>query len=219
MTRSLALALITSVAFATWSHHAQAAVVLSDNFTSMGQVPMANWPGDSVFTSIPSPSVPGSASVDLVGSVNGSFFPNLAPSATLDAVDLDGSEGTGFSPSGDLQSNMSLSTGNYVVSFLLAGNMRGAPPQTTTISIGSQSFALTLPSSQGYTLFTHTFTNASGALSFVESGPASEQGSLLADVSVANVPEASTWAMMVLGFAGLGFAGYRRARRAAFSAG
>jgi hypothetical protein len=157
--------------------------------------------------------------VDLVGAVNGSFFPNLAPSATLDAVDLDGSEGTGFSPSGDLQSNMSLSTGNYVVSFLLAGNMRGAPPQTTTISIGSQSFALTLPSSQGYTLFTHTFTNASGALSFVESGPASEQGSLLADVSVANVPEASTWAMMVLGFAGLGFAGYRRARRAAFSAG
>ena len=26
------------------------------------------------------------------------------------------------------------------------------------------------------------------------------------------VPEPSTWAMMLLGFAGLGFAGYRRAR-------
>ena len=26
------------------------------------------------------------------------------------------------------------------------------------------------------------------------------------------VPEASTWAMMLLGFAGFGFAGYRRAR-------
>jgi len=26
------------------------------------------------------------------------------------------------------------------------------------------------------------------------------------------VPEASTWAMMLLGFAGLGYAGYRRAR-------
>lgn len=218
MTKSIVLALVASVAFATWSHHAQAAVVLSDNFTSMGQVPGGNWPGDSVFTSIPSPSVPGSSSVDLVGSVNGSFFPNLAPSATLDAVDLDGSEGTGFSPSGDLQSNMSLSTGNYVVSFLLAGNMRGAPPQTTTISIGSQSFTLTLPSNQGYTQFTHTFTDASGFLSFVESGPASQQGSLLADVSVSNVPEASTWVMMVLGFAGLGFAGYRRAGRAAFSA-
>ena len=34
------------------------------------------------------------------------------------------------------------------------------------------------------------------------------------------VPEPSTWAMMILGFAGLGFAGYRRARRsrAAFAA-
>jgi len=27
------------------------------------------------------------------------------------------------------------------------------------------------------------------------------------------VPEPSTWAMMLLGFAGLGFAGYRRAKR------
>jgi hypothetical protein len=28
-------------------------------------------------------------------------------------------------------------------------------------------------------------------------------------------PEPSTWAMMILGFAGLGFAGYRRAGKAA----
>jgi PEP-CTERM motif len=27
-----------------------------------------------------------------------------------------------------------------------------------------------------------------------------------------NVPEPSTWAMMLLGFAGLGYAGYRRAK-------
>jgi PEP-CTERM motif len=33
-----------------------------------------------------------------------------------------------------------------------------------------------------------------------------------------NVPEPSTWAMMLLGFAGLGFAGYRRSRRAATAA-
>ena len=33
-------------------------------------------------------------------------------------------------------------------------------------------------------------------------------------VSGSVVPEPSTWAMMLLGFAGLGFAGYRRARRA-----
>jgi hypothetical protein len=34
-------------------------------------------------------------------------------------------------------------------------------------------------------------------------------------LSTSTVPEASTWAMMMLGFAGLGFAGYRRANRLA----
>ena len=36
---------------------------------------------------------------------------------------------------------------------------------------------------------------------------------------VSTVPEASTWAMMAFGFAGLGFAGYRRAKRPAPSLG
>jgi hypothetical protein len=31
----------------------------------------------------------------------------------------------------------------------------------------------------------------------------------------ASTPEPSTWAMMILGFAGLGFAGYRASRKAA----
>jgi hypothetical protein len=31
---------------------------------------------------------------------------------------------------------------------------------------------------------------------------------------VSGVPEASTWALMLVGFAGLGFAGYRKTRRA-----
>ena len=32
--------------------------------------------------------------------------------------------------------------------------------------------------------------------------------------SVSSVPEPSTWAMMILGFAGLGFLGYRQTVRA-----
>ena len=36
-------------------------------------------------------------------------------------------------------------------------------------------------------------------------------------LSGAVVPEPSTWAMMLLGFAGLGFAGYRHARKARFA--
>jgi PEP-CTERM motif len=214
--KNYVMALLATAAVGAFASTAQAGVVLSDDFTttdSAKQVPMANWQGDSVFTSMPDPSVPGSSSVDLVGSANGTpYFPSLAPSMTLNAVDLDGSEGTAFSPSGDLVSNVSLSTGTYDVSFLLAGNMRGAPTQTTTIWLGSQFFTESLPSGQGYTLFSHEFTDASGFLSFVESGPASQQGSLLTNVSVSTVPEASTWAMMMLGFAGLGFAAYRKAR-------
>ena len=34
------------------------------------------------------------------------------------------------------------------------------------------------------------------------------------DLSVSSVPEPSTWAMMLIGFAGLGYAGYRRAKKA-----
>ena len=35
----------------------------------------------------------------------------------------------------------------------------------------------------------------------------------LDNVSLTAVPEPSTWAMMILGFAGLGFAGYRKTKR------
>jgi hypothetical protein len=41
--------------------------------------------------------------------------------------------------------------------------------------------------------------------------PIAENGTL----SVAAVPELSTWAMMLTGFAGLGFASYRASRRTA----
>ena len=34
-------------------------------------------------------------------------------------------------------------------------------------------------------------------------------------LSISEVPEASTWAMMLIGFAGLGFAGYRAPRTSA----
>jgi PEP-CTERM motif len=37
---------------------------------------------------------------------------------------------------------------------------------------------------------------------------------VLAGLSAFIVPEPSTWAMMLIGFAGLGYAGYRRSRKA-----
>jgi hypothetical protein len=141
------------------------------------------------------------------------FFDNLAYS-TGNSVDLDGSTGTGFTPAGELQSVVSLAKGDYTVSFLLAGNLRGAFNQTTVVSIGNQLQSIT-PSSnaQPYTLYTLEFTGASGKVEFTDTGPATQQGDLLDNVSVSSsaVPEPMTWALMLVGVAGVG--GSLRARR------
>jgi PEP-CTERM motif len=188
---------------------ANAGVVFSDNFDS--DTPTLNWPGDSVFQSIPQPgNVAGLPSIDLVSASDG--FPDLVFMGN--SVDLDGTTGSGNSPAGELQSLTSLSTGSYTVQFEFAGNERGALPETTVISIGNQSFSLTPPNSQGYTLTTLFFTNVSGKLSFTDLGPSNQQGNLIDNVVVTTgVPEPSTWAMMVLGFAGLGFAAFRQGRK------
>ena len=209
MTKSLALALITSsVAFAAWSHDAQATVVLSDNFTSATRQTKSrwdNWQGDSVFTSMPDPSVPAARLSTSSARQSGCEFPELGanshvecrgfgwlgrhpspiiatpppplpppsppspppssffspsspsplpsslpppppyasltsppPSIPLSSPLHDPPTPSrhpsppitnplppGLSPSGDLQSNVSLSTGSYVVSFWLAGNIEG----------------------------------------------------------------------------------------------
>ena len=201
------LPLITVLAFGASIESSFAAVVLQDDFDSSTAI--TNWPGDTVFRSVPGPgNVNGSPSVDLVGTADG--FGNLAFSGN--SVDLDGTTGSGFSPAGELQSVVSLALGTYVVQFELAGNERGAPTQTVEISIGDQTQSLS--PTGGYTLETLTFTNASGKLSFKDLGPADQQGALLDNVTVSAVPEPSTWAMMLIGFAGVGAMTYRRRKQA-----
>ena len=71
--------------------------------------------------------------------------------------------------------------------------------------------------------FDFTATSASELLSFVSVGTpqGTPQVALLDDVSltggVPGAPEPATWAMMGLGFAGLGFAAMRRSRKTAVS--
>jgi PEP-CTERM motif-containing protein len=65
------------------------------------------------------------------------------------------------------------------------------------------------------TTFDFIATGASETLSFLSTGTggaAEPPFSLLDGVSLNSVPEPSTWAMMVLGFIGLGYAGFRKAR-------
>jgi hypothetical protein len=204
-------ALLAGVAWAQAS--SAAAIVIQDNFDSDAAV--FNWPGDSVFTSIPGPGdINGQPSVDLVGTADG--YGSLAFSGN--SVDLDGSTGTGFSPAGEIQSTKSLGNGDYIVSFELAGNLRSAPVQTLAVAVGGQVQDLTVPANQAYALQTLTFDNASGKVSFTDLGPASQQGNLIDNITVTDVPEPATWAVMLLGFGGVGAAMRSNRRKLAASA-
>jgi hypothetical protein len=105
---------------------------------------------------------------------------------------------------------------NYALSFWVDQ----APSNLTSANIifdvnwdGSTVFSQVVPTSSGYQNYMVTVTG-SGAdtLEFVS---ANNPGlTFLDNVSLTSgIPEASTWAMMMLGFAGLGFAGYRKTKR------
>jgi hypothetical protein len=152
MKSALLVAAIGYLALMGSSQTSQAGVVLTDNFDS--GIAQANWPGDGVFQAVPAPGS-GGPSVDLVGP---GFFQSLAFSGN--SVDLDGTTGSGNFPAGQLQSVASLPLGTYTVQFLLAGNMRNAPSQTTQVSIGGTTFSFTPSNTQPYTLETLTRRNS-----------------------------------------------------------
>jgi Protein of unknown function (DUF642) len=96
---------------------------------------------------------------------------------------------------------------------------------TATAGSTSQDFSGYNPSGTGniWQSFTLDFTASSTSTAISLQGLQGDQYIGLDNVSVnlisTGVPETSTWAMMVLGFAGLGYAGYRRSHKsAAFAA-
>jgi len=187
-----------------WSQASQAAVVFSDNFNSttaqqLNQTVFTNWTVTS-------------GAVDVIGD-GGSYA--LLPFGNGNYVDLNGSIGQ----PGQLTTKMTFGAGTYVVSFDLAGSQGGDgfvdPISKTTqvaFSIGGATQSLTLNPLSPLTTYSFTFTtSAPGKLSFTDlSGGNNNVGNLLDNVSVSAVPEPSTWAMMVLGFLGVGFLAYRR---------
>ena len=132
------------------------------------------------------------------------------------------------------QTIMGLTKGvTYELSFYWAGTELSNRTGFTTIgltgSFGGDAFATTLyPNSNGpgtpgsfsgwmLENFTFTANSTSELLSFLAVGaPANNVPpfALLDGVSLTAVPEPSTWAMMLLGFGGLGYAAYRRRRTA-----
>jgi hypothetical protein len=83
--------------------------------------------------------------------------------------------------------------------------------ETIFSAINTNTTVLPVGQWNGYTYTFTAPTTASFTLDFdFASGSTPAKDVLLADVSISAVPEPSTWAMMILGFLGLGFLGYRK---------
>ena len=192
------------------SSGASAGIVFSDNFDSY--VGGLNWNPAAETPSAPWVAPP-PGTVDLIGAgIGWDYFPGNGR-----YVDLNGSNGV----QGTLQTVMSFAPGWYTVSFALGGNMVGPnygdlAPKTTTISLGDWSVSETLAYNAGLTPYSFTFhTNLSGPLTFTmgDEAPAWPNlyiGNILDDVQVAAIPEPSSWALLIVGFMGVGFLAYRR---------
>ncbi|MBN9060826.1 MAG: choice-of-anchor C family protein [Rhizobiales bacterium] len=115
-----------------------------------------------------------------------------------------------------------LTTGlTYTVKFDLAGNPDGAPTVKAAVAVAGvdtnfYTFDTTGASHSAMNWSTQSFSFVALAptitLTFA-SGTAGAYGAALDNVSIAaGVPEPSTWAMMLIGFAGLGYVAQRRRR-------
>jgi choice-of-anchor C domain-containing protein len=189
-------------------------VVLDGNFNTSDPVYTTYFSGSSF-----GPWAVTSGSVDLVGGYWQSPSGANPPTGTNGSVDMDGD-----APGGISQGISGLTAGKtYTLTFWLSGNPDG-PPATKSldVSIGSavdDNFTYTIGTNSHtdmmYSMESVTFTaDATNTLSFVSQDTNSPYGPVVGGVSIITVPEPATWAMMVLGFAGLGFAGYRKARPA-----
>lgn len=207
-----ALAVLTVGAALLASAPASAAIFLQENFNSVPQGTNASSVGSNFQVT--------SGTVDVIGNGFFDFYPGNG-----NYLDLDGSTlqlGT-ISSSGP-----AFAAGHYSLSFDFGAYTYGGQYGTESLVVSLGDFSVTLPplvdSSltpgaplQHYVL--DITTTIAGNLSFAAyngGNGGTNVGPILDNVTLASgVPEASTWAMMILGFMGVGFMAYRRKSPAA----
>ena len=154
-----------------------------------------------------------------------SNFPTGAYGEVIPAAPNGGNAGAYFTTDYSIHSilqSLSLNIGQqYTFSFDVYSPTNGrANPFDATLFGFADISVLTVPSAKtlasGWNHFSTSFTAIGGLnLQFDFYGQGDGAGDYAADfvldnVSIAAVPEPSTWAMMILGFAGVGFMAYRR---------
>lgn len=205
---------IVSVGLAAFSSTGRAAVIVDGNFSGAGGPYQTVGTGltfgaNNAWTVV-------SGTVDWIGNY---WTP---PSPGGGSVDLDGNSVGAIS-----QTLFGLAAGTYKISFALSGNPDGPPPtKALEVSVtGSAAQDYNYPVvgdkvNMNYAFQSYIFTWGGGnaTLTFASlTGPSDNPyyGPVIGDVSISAVPEPSTWAMMILGFLGVGFVAYRRKSGAA----
>lgn len=189
--------LLASVLVLGASQASSAGVVFSDNFNAEPYgVPAASLTNFTI-----------GGSIDVIGPGSGfDFYPGNGH-----YIDLDGTPSTSQNPAGSITTKTAFGAGTYSLNFNLGGSTRG-DTNTVRVALGDFTTDITLASDAGFTTQAFTFKTTGGNLSFTNLGPSDNLGLLLDNVQVSAVPEPATWAMMILGFVGLGVFSTRRRR-------
>jgi hypothetical protein len=131
----------------------------------------------------------------------------------------------GYGSTGEIYQNLATVSGQkYSLTFAYANNPGNSPSDAVVTVLGTPGISSLLTHSistttdLGWTIFTGTFVadSTTTKLDFNETVGGNNAGILLDAINVSAVPEASTWAMMILGFFGVGFMAYRRKGPAVF---
>jgi hypothetical protein len=154
-----------------------------------------------------------SGNVDIVTQAGG--WP-AAPQSMPNFLDL-----TGNAAGAIQQTFATTANTQYRLTFYYSNNPGGSPdPARASVMVGNLSTEVdhsgATTTDLGWTLFSETFTASSDmtTLKFAELDNCCNGGVMLDSIAVTGVPETSTWIMMILGFAGLGFMAYRRKSQA-----